>query len=104
MVEASSQGRVSGANLIAYLQGGRRQAYCPETIPLTFRSKDFEIYSIGEVGQDGREVHVLDGSTETLIRVVITRQGQPVGVQMIGTRDGFDSYASEIKKRQQPEA
>ena len=99
MKEAAAQGKMAGGNLLADLVGRPRHVYQPETIPLTFRSKDFEIYSIGEVSADGSDEHLLDGSTETLIRAVITRHGQPVGVQMIGTRDGFDTYAAAIQKR-----
>lgn len=98
MKEAGVQGRLAALNLIAALRGGERKPYLPETIPLTFKSKDFEIYAIGETAAPGSEEHLLDGSTETLIRAVVMKDNIPVGVQMIGTREGFDSYAAEVKK------
>jgi len=98
MKEAGAQGRLAALNLIASLRGGERQPYRPETNPLTFKSKDFEIYAIGETAAEGSEEHLLDGSTETLIRAVVMKDNIPVGVQMIGTREGFDSYAAEVKK------
>jgi len=98
MKEASAQGKLAALNLIASMKGGVGQMYKPETIPLTFRSKNFEIYAIGEVSCSGAEEHILDGSTETLIRALVLKDGVPVGVQMIGTREGFDSYAAEVKK------
>lgn len=96
--EASAQGKIAALNLVAAIQGRAGQVYKPETIPLTFRSKNFEIYAIGEVSCPGSEEQILDGSTETLIRALVLKDGVPVGVQMIGTREGFDSYASEVKK------
>lgn len=96
--EASAQGKLAALNLLASLQGGDGQNYTPETIPLTFRSKNFEIYAIGEVSAAGSEEQILDGSTETLVRALVLKDSVPVGVQMIGTREGFDSYAAEVKK------
>ena len=98
MREAGAQGRLAALNLVATLRGGSRQPYRPETIPLTFKSKDFEIYAIGETAAEGSEERLLDGSTETLVRAVVMKDNIPVGVQMIGTREGFDSYAAEVKK------
>jgi pyruvate/2-oxoglutarate dehydrogenase complex dihydrolipoamide dehydrogenase (E3) component len=96
--EASAQGKIAALNLVAAIQGRAGQVYKPETIPLTFRSKNFEIYAIGEVSCPGSEEQILDGSTETLIRALVLKDGVPVGVQMIGTREGFDTHASEVKK------
>jgi NAD(P)H-nitrite reductase large subunit len=98
MKESAAQGKLAALNLIASLQGRAGLDYKPETVPLTFRSKNFEIYAIGEVSAPGVEEHILDGSTETLVRALVLRDGVPVGVQMIGTREGFDSYAAEVKK------
>ncbi|MEI8139750.1 MAG: FAD-dependent oxidoreductase [bacterium] len=98
MKESAAQGKLAGLNLMASLQGRGGQVYNPETVPLTFRSKNFEIYAIGAVSASGTEEQILDGSTETLIRALVLKDGVPVGVQMIGTREGFDSYAAEVKK------
>lgn len=98
MKEASTQGRVAASNLIAWLQGGTGEEYQPETLPLMFRARDFEIYSIGEVGGQGYEEHLLEGSAERTIRSLVMRDGIPLGVQMVGTREGFDDYASAVKK------
>ncbi|MEI6563450.1 MAG: NAD(P)/FAD-dependent oxidoreductase [bacterium] len=98
MREATAQGKMAALNLIASHKGTAGQPYRPESIPLTFRTKNFEIYSIGEVATSATEERILDGSTETLIRALVMKDGVPVGVQMIGTREGFDSYAAEVKK------
>jgi len=102
MKEASAQGKLAAINLSAAIQGRAGQPYKPETNPLTFRSKNFEIYAIGEVSCAGADEQVLDGSTETLVRALVLKDGVPVGVQMIGTREGFDSYAAEVKKARKP--
>jgi nitrite reductase (NADH) large subunit len=98
MKEASTQGRVAACNLIAAARGGTGDAYQPETLPLMFRARDFEIYAIGEVGGQGYEEHLLEGSAERTIRSLVMRDGIPLGVQMVGTREGFDDYASAVKK------
>ncbi len=98
MKESAAQGKLAALNLMAALQGRKGQDYKPETIPLTFRSKNFEIYAIGEVSAAGAEEQILDGSTETLVRALVLKDGIPVGVQMIGTREGFDAYAAEVRK------
>lgn len=100
MKEASAQGRLAALNLISRLKGQEERPYVPETIPLTFRSKDFEIYAIGETAAQGSKESILDGSTETLVRALVMKDGIPVGVQMIGTREGFDAYATQVRKAQ----
>lgn len=98
MKEAGNQGRLAASNLVAALQGLAPTLYVPESLPLIFRSRDFEIYSMGEVGGEGCEEHLLDGEVGATIRSLIMKDGIPLGVQMVGTRDGFDDYAAAIRK------
>jgi hypothetical protein len=83
---------------VAALQGRELHPYQPETSLLSFRSKDFEIYSLGQPGGVGCEEHLLDGMTESVIRTLIMKDGIPLGVQMIGTREGFDEHAAAIRR------
>ena len=96
--ESTSQGRIAGANVVAALQGRDLQGYQPDTALLSFRTKDFEFYSLGQTDVSGAEEHLLDGTTESTIRAIIMKDGIPLGVQMIGTREGFDEYAAEIRR------
>ena len=98
MKESTTQGKVAAANLVAFLQGRSLQFYQAETSPLSFRAKDFEIYSIGHPGGVGYEDHLLEGSTESVIRTLVMKDGVPLGVQMIGSREGFDEYAAAVKR------
>lgn len=98
MKEATTQGKVAATNLVAFLQGRSLQFYQAETSPLSFRAKDFEIYSIGHPGGVGYEDHLLEGSTESVIRTLVIKDGIPLGVQMIGSREGFDDYAAAVKR------
>jgi NAD(P)H-nitrite reductase large subunit len=102
-LEATNQGRIAGANAAAAIQGGALRTYQPETLPLMFRSGDFELYAIGQPGGVGYEEHLLDGTTESVIRSLVTRDGIPFGVQMIGTRHEFDRCATLVKKTQKGE-
>jgi NAD(P)H-nitrite reductase large subunit len=98
--EANSQGRLAGANVVAALRGEPLQAYRPESLPLTFKAHDFELYAIGQPGDDGAEEHLLQGMTERVIRSLIVKDGIPVGVQMIGTNEDFTTYADLVKRGQ----
>jgi NAD(P)H-nitrite reductase large subunit len=97
MKEATTQGKVAATNLVAYLQGRSLHPYQAETAPSSFRAKDFEIYSIGQPGGVGYEEHLLEGATESVIRALVVKDGIPLGVQMIGTREGFDDHAAAVK-------
>ena len=96
--EATTQGKLAATNLVALLQGRGLQFYQAETSPLSFRAKDFEIYSIGHPGGVGYEDHLLEGATESVIRTLVMKDGIPLGVQMIGSREGFDEYAAVVKR------
>jgi NAD(P)H-nitrite reductase large subunit len=98
MKESTTQGRIAAHNVVAALQGRELHPYQPETSLLSFRSKDFEIYSLGQPGGVGCEEHLLDGMTESVIRTLIMKDGIPLGVQMIGTREGFDEHAAAIRR------
>jgi nitrite reductase (NADH) large subunit len=94
--EAAAQGRLAGTNAVAAVRGETLQRYVPQTLPLTFKSGDFELYAVGAPGGEGYEEHPLDGSTESVLRSVIKRNGRLCGVQMIGTRQGFDDYLAQV--------
>lgn len=99
--EASTQGRIAGANVVASLRGASLQQYRPESQPLMFRNGDFELYSIGQPGGTGYEEHLLDGTTAEVLRALIEKDGLPVGAQMIGTRQGFEECAALVRKTQE---
>jgi 3-phenylpropionate/trans-cinnamate dioxygenase ferredoxin reductase subunit len=98
MREATNQGRVAGANAALSAVGSERRVYRPETPTLSLRSGDFEIYSIGQPGGVGYEEHLLEGATERAIRSLILKDGVPMGVQMIGTRQDLDQCAAMIRE------
>lgn len=98
--EAMLQGRIAGVNAASGDRAESRQSYAPESLPLMFKSGDFELYAIGQPGGDDCDEHLLDGTTETVFRCLIEKDGLPLGVQMIGTRAGFDDYARMVKQKQ----
>lgn len=94
--EAAAQGRLAGANAVAAAQGRPLQSYQPQTLPLTFKHGEFEIYAVGKPGGPGTEEVCLDGTTDLVLRSLVKLGGATVGVQMIGTRAGFDDLASHL--------
>ncbi len=95
--EALAQGRIAGGNAVAALCGKPLLEYQPQTAPLTFKSGDFELYAVGHPGDDGTNEVCLDGSCESVLRALIVKDGVTLGVQMIGTREGFDGYAKTVQ-------
>jgi len=98
MREAMSQGRIAGANALASLRGESLRVYKPEVASLSMSCSQCELYSAGELAAPGTEERILEGTVGNKARVLILRDGRPVGVQMVGTREGFDGYLAEIKR------
>ena len=94
--EAAAQGAVAGANAVAASQGLALREYAPAQPPFAFKFNDVELYAAGDPGRPGDEETLLDGATERALRVLVKRDGQQVGLQMIGTRQDFDRYARAI--------
>jgi NAD(P)H-nitrite reductase large subunit len=97
--EATRQGRVAGSNAARALSAGELEGYTPASQPLTFKSRDFEVYAIGTTFGEGTEEICLEGSTESVLRSLVVKDGIAMGVQMIGTREGFEEYGSKLGER-----
>lgn len=96
--EASAQGRLAGANAVAYVKGGALQAFTPAVIPMTVRCAGVEINVAGQTSGEGVcEERMDDGSQGHIFRAVTRHaNGMLAGVQMIGTREGFDDLVAQI--------
>lgn len=95
--EAVSQGRLAGRNAVAAVRGEPLEEYAPQTLPLMFKSGDFELYAVGPPGGGpDYEEHLLEGSSEEVLRALIRKDGRLCGVQMIGTRHEFDDYLRQL--------
>jgi NAD(P)H-nitrite reductase large subunit len=98
--EAMAQGRLAGANAAAYLTGGRMESFVPAVIPATLRCAGVDVSAAGQVaglGTDGREERMDDGSRRGVFCAVTKRaNGSIAGVQMVGSREGFDALVAQI--------
>jgi NAD(P)H-nitrite reductase large subunit len=97
--EAQAQGRVAGANAVAAVRGEPLRMYQPELQPLTLKVRDFEMHAAGDAGSEGTTEQPLEASTETRCRVLVLKDGLVAGVQMVGTREGFDDYLDLVRQR-----
>ena len=88
--EAVAQGRSAALNLVAHLNGQPMAAYHPTPMPLTFKARDFELYSAGELARQGCSELCLEGTTDDVYRALVVSEGRSVGVQLVGTGEGFD--------------
>lgn len=97
--EATAKGKTAGSNLVSLLTGGALSPYVPPLLPLSFKARDFELYAFGEpVSDEHREVW-LDGSSDSIARSILVRDDVAVGVQMVGTREGFDEWAGKLGQK-----
>jgi NAD(P)H-nitrite reductase large subunit len=96
--EANAQGRLAGANAAAFVTGGTLQELAPVVVPMTVRCAGVEINVAGQASGEGVfEQRLDDGATSGVFRAVTRRaDGGLAGVQMIGTREGFDDLAGRI--------
>jgi len=93
--EAMAQGRMAGANAVAFATGGQLQAFVPMQSPMTLRAAGVEIVAIGQASGLVEE-RLPDGAAGTYRAVTRHTDGSLAGVQMIGTREGFDELAAQI--------
>jgi len=95
--DAAAQGRVAGANAAAQLTGKPLGVYASEGTPLMFKSKDVEMYALGEPGGTGCTEWFPTGTAGTAFRALVLRAGRAVGAQLIGTRQGLDDYLAMVR-------
>jgi|GEM_PF-4087069 len=92
-----AQGRVAGANAVAAVAGHSLASYVHEDTPLMFRSKDVEMYALGDPG-DANSVEWDPGGTgDQVFRALVLRGRKAVGVQLVGTCQGLDGYLALVR-------
>lgn len=94
--EAALQGKTAGANALAFATNGDLQPYVPPKPLVTLKVGAVEAYALGEVDDtaDDAEVRLDDGSVRRICRLLVRHGDAVVGVQMVGSREGFEA-ASE---------
>ena len=97
--EANAQGRLAGANAVASVSGDTLHPFASVITPLSVRCGGVEVNVAGQVAGDGQvECRLDDGSAPGVVRAVVRQaDGSLAGVQMIGTREGFDELVAQIR-------
>lgn len=98
-MSAIIQGRIAGYNSVVATTTGLFK-HCPsDEIPLLFKSKDLELHSWGQTAESCVSAKIKrldDGKTPGVIRLKVVRSdGMVVGVQMVGTDQGFDDLVKK---------
>jgi len=96
---AALQGHLASLNALAVLGGETPQPYANPHVPVTLKMRGVELHSTGSVAADEHEELPLDGNDDSALRALVVREGLTVGVQMVGTRKGFDQYASGLGQK-----
>ena len=81
---------------MAALRGEMPQPYASPRMPVMLKMRAVELYATGDVAAEDREELPLDGCSDSVLRALVVREGIAVGVQMVGTREGFDQYAGRL--------
>ena len=91
--EASLQGKIAGANAAACATQRGLQPYTSPQPMLALKVGAVEVYAAGEAGggEAHREERLDDGSLCRVCRLLVRRGDAVVGVQMVGSREGFDA-------------
>ena len=94
---AAVQGKLAGANAVAAAAGRPLQAHHPQPYPVFFKSPEIELYAIGRPADGSLSEERLDDGRDPLrYRIVVKEGTRIVGVQMVGTREGFDALAADV--------
>ena len=90
--DATMQGKSAAANAVAFINGSEMTPYVPPKPMMMMKVGSVEAYALGEVDVTDDEVAVRldDGSVRRICRMLVRRGDDVVGVQMVGSRDGFD--------------
>jgi hypothetical protein len=95
-----AQGRLAGTNAVAYVTGGRMEVFVPAVIPASLRCAGLDVSVAGLAPSNGsgeREERFDDGARSGVFCAVTKRaNGSIAGVQMVGTREGFDALAAQV--------
>ena len=95
---AAVQGKLAGANAAAAAGGQPLQAHHPQPYPVFFKSPGIELYAIGRPADGILAEERLDRAQEPFrYRAVVREAERVVGVQMVGTREGFDAWSAEVR-------
>jgi pyruvate/2-oxoglutarate dehydrogenase complex dihydrolipoamide dehydrogenase (E3) component len=94
--ESSLQGKIAGANVVAYLKDEEQQIYEAEPVPLRFKYRDFELYSIGKTPNIGSHEEILDYKNMELYRACVYEHCALAGVQMVGSNKDFIKLQKEF--------
>ncbi len=94
--EASLQGKTAGANVAAFTARRELLTYEPPRAMLSMKVGAVEAHAAGEAGGgDDREERLDDGALPHMCRLLVHRGDAVVGVQMVGSREGFDAACAK---------
>ncbi|MBU8901383.1 MAG: FAD-dependent oxidoreductase [Victivallales bacterium] len=94
--ESLQQGKTVGLNVLAYLNNEKMKIYEVQPVPVRFKYKDFEIYSIGKVPKIDDDEKRLDADDLKVYRACIYEGSVLAGVQMVGSNKDIRKYQEQF--------
>ncbi len=89
VMRAVHQGRLAGANAVAFAAGRPLETSPTPVFPLSFLHDDIEIHAVGPAASEGLQEKLLSDPGVAIHRSVELENGILRGIQMIGTREDF---------------
>jgi NAD(P)H-nitrite reductase large subunit len=94
--EALAQGRLAAQNSLAALAGRPLQPFAFTVSAVSLRCAGVEVHAAGRAGGAGVFEQRLDDGSRPGVCQILSRLGPAiVGVQMVGTREGFDELVAQ---------
>ncbi len=95
--DASAQGKLAGANLVAALKGLPLTPFAGSAPQTLMKVGRVEVHAAGAASAEGSvETRLDDASDPSILRVVVKKEDKLIGVQQLGTRKGFDELAAQL--------
>jgi len=90
--EAINQGRLAGSNAVSALTNRALTPFTCEPVPVSMRCAGVDVCAVGCNTESGlTEERLDDGTSPFIFRAVTRRESLIAGIQMIGSREGFDA-------------
>ena len=90
---AALQGKIAGTNAVAFVTQRDLQPFVAPKPLVIMKVGAVEAYALGDVGdaESFYEERLDDGSVRRICRLIVRHGEEVVGVQMVGSREGFDA-------------
>lgn len=93
---AQLMGQLAAGNLLAEREGRPTETWAEPALPLTLVAPGASVYVRGETRGEGLEERRLEGGGPGAARTVVCREGRPVGLRWVNTREALAEWEKRL--------